>query len=159
MDTHSIESLPINDPEIVRKMTLDLQAQRTGVVETKYDGVDSLLVYGSIDEFGTALLLIVPKVDFVAEAVAMEKTVHERVEANIQITGIILIRHNCTGYRPRLRAGQVDDDEHSETGRGHTQSCRRGFQQPGPRSALEMRWGNWAEHSIRWCPPWMSGSV
>ncbi len=71
-------------------MTSDLQARHTGVVEMEYDGIESLLVYGSIDEFGTALLLIVPKADFVAEAVAMEKTVHERVRTNINITGIIL---------------------------------------------------------------------
>ena len=84
------ERLQIEDPEIRRKITSDLQARRTGVVEMGYDGIDSLLVYGSIDEFGTALLLIVPKADFVAEAAAMEKTVHERVSTSIRITGIIL---------------------------------------------------------------------
>ena len=85
-----VESLQLDDPEIERKMALDLQARRTGVVETKYDDMESLLVYGSIDEFGTTLLLIVPRADFIAEAVAMEKTVHESVGTNIQITGIIL---------------------------------------------------------------------
>ena len=84
------ENLQFENPEIGRKMTNDVQARRTGVVEMEYDGVESLLVYGRIDEFGTALLLIVPKADFIAEAVAMERTVHEQVEANIQFTGIIL---------------------------------------------------------------------
>ena len=84
------EILEFKNPEIGRRMTSDLQARHTGVVEMEYDGIESLLVYGSIDEFGTALLLIVPKADTVAEAVAMEKTVHERVRSNINITGIIL---------------------------------------------------------------------
>ncbi len=84
------EYLSFNDPQIGRKMATDMNAGRTGVVETEHDGTESLMVYGNIDEFGTALLLIVPKADFLAEAIAMEKTVHERVNANIKITGIIL---------------------------------------------------------------------
>ena len=68
----------------------DLLNQRTGFVEMVHDGVESLVAYGSIDEYGTALLLIVPEDDITAEAAMMEATVRQRVKEQVTITGLIL---------------------------------------------------------------------
>lgn len=75
---------------LLKTMAEDLQNQRTGVIEMVYDGKESLMAYGCIDEYCTALLLIVPKADLVAEAVSMENYVHTRVDRQIKITGLLL---------------------------------------------------------------------
>jgi sigma-B regulation protein RsbU (phosphoserine phosphatase) len=68
----------------------DLKHQRTGFVEMVHGGVESLVAYGSIDDYGTALLLIVPKDDITSEAALMEATVRQRVKKQVAITGLIL---------------------------------------------------------------------
>ena len=85
------EWLPLSnaDPEY-KRMLADLQQRQTGVVETSFDGVENLLVYGSIDDFGTALLLMARKDDVVAEALAMENFMIQRVTALIGMTGYVL---------------------------------------------------------------------
>jgi len=82
--------LKTGDEMLLNTMAKDLQNQRTGVIEMVYEGKESLMAYGCIDEYCTALLLIVPKADLVAEAVSMENYVHTRVDEQIKITGILL---------------------------------------------------------------------
>ena len=69
----------------------DLLNQRTGSVEMVHGGRESLVAYGTIDDFGTALLLIVPKDDITAEATLMETTVRQRVDKQVKVTGLILV--------------------------------------------------------------------
>lgn len=82
--------LETDDEMLLKTMATDLQNQRTGVIEMVYEGKESLMAYGCIDEYCTALLLIVPKADLVAEAVSMEDYVHARVDEQIKITGFLL---------------------------------------------------------------------
>jgi sigma-B regulation protein RsbU (phosphoserine phosphatase) len=84
------EWLEINAALSVDKIIKDLQQRKTGVVEVSYLDQESLLAYGAIDDYQTALLVIVPKVDIVAEAVSMETYVLERIANLIQVTSIIL---------------------------------------------------------------------
>jgi sigma-B regulation protein RsbU (phosphoserine phosphatase) len=82
--------LETKDEILLETIAKDLQNQRTGVIEMVYEGEESLMAYGCIDEYCTALLLIVPKADLVAEAVSMENYVHARVDEQIKITGFLL---------------------------------------------------------------------
>jgi sigma-B regulation protein RsbU (phosphoserine phosphatase) len=82
--------LKTDDEILLNTMAKDLQNQRTGVIEMMYEEKESLMAYGCIDEYCTALLLIVPKADMVAEAVSMENYVHTRIDEQIKITGFLL---------------------------------------------------------------------
>jgi sigma-B regulation protein RsbU (phosphoserine phosphatase) len=85
------EWLDIKDTQSIDQVITDLQKNITGVREVSFLGQESLLAYGAIDDYQTALLVIVPKVDIVAEAVSMEIYVHERISKQILITGVILV--------------------------------------------------------------------
>ena len=84
------EWLEIKDTQSIDQIITDLQKNISGVREVSYLGRESLLSYGAIDNYQTALLVIVPKVDIVAEAVSMETYVLERVANQIKVTSIIL---------------------------------------------------------------------
>ena len=84
------EWLSFKDTQSIDQVITDLQKNIKGVREVSYLGQESLLAYGAIDDYQTALLVIVPKVDIVAEAVAMETYVHERIAKLIKVTSIIL---------------------------------------------------------------------
>jgi sigma-B regulation protein RsbU (phosphoserine phosphatase) len=68
----------------------DLQNHKTGVREINYQGRRSLAAYGCVDDYCTALLLIVPKEDLVAEAVNMGTYVLNRIGEQMTITRILL---------------------------------------------------------------------
>jgi sigma-B regulation protein RsbU (phosphoserine phosphatase) len=84
------EWLSIKETRSIEQIILDLQKNKTGVQEVSFQGRKSLLAYGAVDDDQTALLVIVPKVDIVAEAVSMETYVHERIANLIKVTSIIL---------------------------------------------------------------------
>ena len=82
--------LEINGSHQIEQVIADLQKHQTGVREVSYQGQDSLMAYGGIDDYQTALLVIVPKADVVAEAVAMEAYVRDRIGRQIKVTSIML---------------------------------------------------------------------
>jgi sigma-B regulation protein RsbU (phosphoserine phosphatase) len=75
--------LQISDTDSIDQIARDLQNNQTGVREVSFLGRESLLAYGTIDDYQTALLVIVPKMDIVAEAVSM-------IADLITLTSIIL---------------------------------------------------------------------
>jgi sigma-B regulation protein RsbU (phosphoserine phosphatase) len=82
--------LQISDTDSIDQIARDLQNNQTGVREVSFLGRESLLAYGTIDDYQTALLVIVPKMDIVAEAVSMETYVLDRIADLITLTSIIL---------------------------------------------------------------------
>jgi sigma-B regulation protein RsbU (phosphoserine phosphatase) len=84
------EWLEINGSDQIEQVIADLQKRQTGVRAVSYQDQDSLMAYGSIDDYQTALLVIVPKADVVAEAVAMEAYVRDRIGRQIKVTSIML---------------------------------------------------------------------
>ena len=84
------EWLSIKETRSIEQIIMDLQKNKTGVQEGSFLGQKSLLAYGAVDDVQTALLVIVPKVDIVAEAVSMEAYVLERIANLIKVTSIIL---------------------------------------------------------------------
>ena len=84
------EWLELDNLQSVETISMDLQQQKTGVREISYMGQESLLAYGNIDDYRTALLVIVPEADVVAEADAMESYVHKRIGRQITLTSIML---------------------------------------------------------------------
>jgi len=85
------EWIHFDDDRILDKIVNDVESHRSNVLDIMHDGVDSLLAYSGIDKRGTALILTVPKEDIMAEALAMEDRVHERIDTQIRFTGFILI--------------------------------------------------------------------
>ena len=85
------EWLDIKDISSIDQVITDLQKNIPGVIEVSFQGQESLLAYGTIDDYQTTLLIVVPKVDIVTEAVSMETYVHKRIGRQIMITGIILV--------------------------------------------------------------------
>ena len=84
------EWLELNNPQQLETIIGDLQQQRTDVKKIFYLGQESLVAYGCIDEYQTALVVIVPEADVVAEAKAMESYVHARIGRQITVTRIML---------------------------------------------------------------------
>jgi sigma-B regulation protein RsbU (phosphoserine phosphatase) len=84
------EWLELNNSRPLEKIISDLQYQNTGVSKVSYMGHESLLAYGCIDAHQTALLVIVPAADVVAEANAMESYVLTRIKRQITVTRIML---------------------------------------------------------------------
>jgi sigma-B regulation protein RsbU (phosphoserine phosphatase) len=84
------EWLEFNKPEQLKTIIGDLQQLRTDVRKISYLGQDSLMAYGCIDDYQTALLVIVPEADVVAEANAMESYVRTRIKRQITVTSIVL---------------------------------------------------------------------
>ncbi len=85
------EWLEIQNGHALEELIGDLQNQIGGVRQIDSRGRSSLLAYRCIDDYCTALVLIVPKEDIIREAVAMETYVHERIGRQIMITGVILV--------------------------------------------------------------------
>jgi sigma-B regulation protein RsbU (phosphoserine phosphatase) len=85
------EWLEIQNGHQFEELIGDLQNQIGGVRQIDSRGRSSLLAYRCIDDYCTALVLIVPKEDVIREAVAMETYVHERIGRQIMITGVILV--------------------------------------------------------------------
>jgi sigma-B regulation protein RsbU (phosphoserine phosphatase) len=84
------EWLSFKEARSIDLVITDLQKKKTGVREVSFQGLESLLAYGVIDDYQTALLVIVPRVDIVAEAVSMETYVLGRIANLIKVTSIIL---------------------------------------------------------------------
>lgn len=84
------EWLELENFEQFEALFADLQQENNGVRKTSYMGQESLLAYGSIDDYQTALLIVVPETDVVAEAKAMESYVLTRVKRQITVTSIML---------------------------------------------------------------------
>jgi phosphoserine phosphatase RsbU/P len=89
--TSSPEWLESPDKKQLLAMAEDLKSHRSEVREIVYKGISNLMAYQSFDEYGTALLLIVPKEDILNDAILMEKYVHDRIDEQIVFTGIILL--------------------------------------------------------------------
>jgi sigma-B regulation protein RsbU (phosphoserine phosphatase) len=85
------EWIDIADDRILNPFVADIKANRAGVLDMMYNGLDSLMAYSNIDEYGTALVLIAPKEDVMVEALAMEDMVLERIARQIRLTGLILL--------------------------------------------------------------------
>lgn len=86
----SAEYLAIEDKDQLKELTADLDDHRTNVIAINYKGQKSLAAYGCIDDYCTALLLIVPQKDLVAEAVSMGTYVLDQVGRQIKVTGILM---------------------------------------------------------------------
>ena len=84
------EWLQVKDTDSIDQIIADMQNNQTGVREASFLGRESLLAYGTIDDYQTALLVAVPKVDIVAEAVSMETYVLDRIAKLIAVTSVIL---------------------------------------------------------------------
>jgi len=84
------EWLELDNTQQLRSIVKDLQQEYTRVRKISFMGQDSLLAYGSIDDYQTALLIIVPEEDVVAEAKAMESYVLTRIKHQIKVTSIML---------------------------------------------------------------------
>ena len=82
-----LESLP---EEKVRPILSDLEMNKAGVREIMYQGFEALAAYGKIAANGTALLLLVPKKDIIAQADAMGRYVREGFQERIRVTGLML---------------------------------------------------------------------
>jgi hypothetical protein len=82
--------IDFEDGRILDKMVSDLESRRSSVLDVLHEGVDSALAYSGIDTLGTALMLIAPKDDIMAEALAMEGRVLERIDRQIRFAGQIL---------------------------------------------------------------------
>jgi len=85
------EWIDIGDDSILQPFVADIKANRAGVLDMMYSGVDSLMAHSNIDEYGTALVLIAPKEDVIVEALAMEKMVLKRIGKQMRLTGLILL--------------------------------------------------------------------
>ena len=85
------EWLEIQNGHQFEELIGDLQNQIGGVRQIDSRGRSSLQAYRCIDDYCTALVLIVPKEDVIREAVAMGTYVHERIGRQIMITGVILV--------------------------------------------------------------------
>ncbi len=86
-----IQWFEIGDGAQTENIIADLQAGRTGVREARYKGHQCLMAYSTISSRGTALVLIVPKADLLAQAVSMEEYVRDRFAQRLRLTGLILI--------------------------------------------------------------------
>jgi sigma-B regulation protein RsbU (phosphoserine phosphatase) len=84
------EWLELDNSQQLESIIRDLQQENTDVRKISYMGQESLLAYGSIDDYQTALLIIVPEADVVAEANAMESYVLTRIKRQITVTSIML---------------------------------------------------------------------
>ncbi len=82
--------LEVEDPRQIEQLVADLSRRRTNVRKIQYAGQQSLAAYGSIDDYGTALLLIVPQKDLAAEADSMGAYVLNRIGQQIQQTRLLL---------------------------------------------------------------------
>ncbi|MEW5734267.1 MAG: SpoIIE family protein phosphatase [Thermodesulfobacteriota bacterium] len=82
--------LPVADGNGPSLMADDIFANRPGVRRMRYNGRESLLAYGPVDDQGTALLLVVPEQDVTAEATAMESYVLSRISRQIWVSGLLL---------------------------------------------------------------------
>ncbi len=82
--------LEVDDKTQMEKLIADLESHRTNVRKIDYAGQASLAAYGSIDDYGTALLLIVPQKDLAAEADSMGAYVLNRIGQQIKLTRLLL---------------------------------------------------------------------
>ncbi len=87
----SPEWLNSPDKKQLLEMAEDLKSRQSEVREMVYKDNSTLMAYQSFDQYGTALLLIVPKEDILNDAVLMEQYVHDRIDEQIVFTGIILL--------------------------------------------------------------------
>ena len=83
--------LEISDKYQLFEIADDLKNHRSEVREIEYDNKSALMAYQSFDEYGTALLLIIPQTDILKNALLMEDYVHDRINQQIVFTGLILI--------------------------------------------------------------------
>ncbi|MFW6372507.1 MAG: SpoIIE family protein phosphatase [Thermodesulfobacteriota bacterium] len=83
-----LKSMP---EEKLRPILTDLEMNKSGVREILYQGREALAAYGKIAANGTALLLLVPKADILAEADAMGRYVREGFQERIRVTGVMLV--------------------------------------------------------------------
>ena len=83
--------IEFEDDLILDQIVNDVGSSRSNVLGVVHGGVNSLLAYSDIDTLGTALMLIVPTEDILAEALAMEDRVLDRIGRQIRFTGFILI--------------------------------------------------------------------
>ena len=87
----SEERFEAEAPDQIEKIHTDLKQARSGIIDMEYDGADSLVAYGSMDEYGSALMLILRKGDVIAEALEMSNYVNERIAQQIRLTGFVLV--------------------------------------------------------------------
>ncbi len=82
--------LEIEDQQQLKELITDLDNHQTNVRKINYGGQESLAAYGCIDDYCTALLLIVPQKDMAAEADSMRTYVLTRIEQQIRLTRFLL---------------------------------------------------------------------
>jgi sigma-B regulation protein RsbU (phosphoserine phosphatase) len=82
--------LEIKDQQQMKKLVTDLDSHQTNVRKINYGDQESLAAYGCIDDYCTALLLIVPQKDLAAEADRMRTYVLARIEQQIRLTRFLL---------------------------------------------------------------------
>ncbi len=89
METPSwLASIP---EENLQPILSDLEMNKAGVREIIYQGFETLAAYGKIAANGTALLLLVPEEDMIAQADAMGRYVREGFRERIRVTGLMLV--------------------------------------------------------------------
>ncbi len=79
------------DKQKLAEIADDLDNHRSGVREMVHGNTSNLVAYQSFDEYGTALLLIIPRKDILKHAIQMEQYVRDGIERQIFFTGVILI--------------------------------------------------------------------
>jgi sigma-B regulation protein RsbU (phosphoserine phosphatase) len=82
--------LEVEDRQRMENLVADLDRHKTNVCKINYGGQESLAAYGSIDDYGTALLLIVPQKDLAAEADSIGTYVLNRTRQQIRLTRLLL---------------------------------------------------------------------
>ena len=86
----SNEWIDVGNDQVLNRFANDIASNRSAVLDIIYGAVDSLMAYSNIDEQGTALVLIVPKKDIMADALSMEDSVLDRIDRQIRFTGFLV---------------------------------------------------------------------
>jgi len=76
-------------PAALAPVASDLMNRRSGISEVPYAGGPTIMAYSVIGAEGTALLLIVPKSDLIADAESMERYVQARFIEEMKTTKIL----------------------------------------------------------------------
>jgi phosphoserine phosphatase RsbU/P len=78
-------------PEVVERITEDIREGRPGVWELEYRGEPSLAAHGNMGTGGSALMLVVPKVDATRDAESAQTFVRERIRREMINSGLLVV--------------------------------------------------------------------
>ena len=87
----SEEWLVADDPDMNVRLLKDVTEHASGVVEFSADNENRVAAFGSIDAFGSFLMLVVNKADILVESTAMEDFIHQLISRQLTVSSIILV--------------------------------------------------------------------